>query len=342
MKVGIDLGYRYTKIKGMWRDDTGTNKGTIAVIPSITGEPRNLKYQTDMDKLNELDYIRAIVGQKEYFVGSLADRQSDVVYFSMDERKLYEESSAVLLKTAIALLLLHSEGDKDIRLVTGLPVTYYADYKNRFAEVLDGEHKVLLNLAGSKYKRVFNIDGHGIRVIPQPLGTLFMKILDTDGKLKDKALANKRVGVIDIGFKTTDLVVCDKLEYIDKLSRSTTTAMHTAYQIISDQIREQFGVDKPVFQLDEIVRSGFIKIEGKTYSLQEITDYAFRSVAEKLIAEIKSLWPNRWELETIILTGGGAEALGSLLAGRLETSVVQEGAQMANVQGYTRLASRLW
>ncbi len=333
MNIGLDLGYGFNKIL--------TSSKEI-VIPSVIGEGRKLKFDTNMSKTGELDNIRAITNGKEYFVGDLANRQSDVVYFSMDEKKINIDSipSLVMIGTS---LFLSQQGKEDttVNIVSGLPVTYYGNHKDDLLGAIKQNHKISVSLNGKDYTRI-NIKVDEVKIIPQPLGTVFNELLNDEGKIENKDITKMNIGTIDIGFKTSDFAVVNKLEYIDRLSKSSTTAMGTADQIIADKIRDEFGVDKPIYQLDDIIRKGYISISGKSYDLREIKEHAFKAVANKIISEISVLWPNLWELDLILVSGGGAPALMEYLKGYISTAKLVDDSQLANARGYLKLANKLW
>ena len=166
--------------------------------------------------------------------------------------------------------------------------------------------------------------------------------LDYNGTLIDESLAASKVGMIDIGFRTTDYIVVDNLENIDRLSGSSNTALSTAYFIIADMLKEEFKITKPIYQLDEIVRNGVIRISGKAYNLDEIKKHAFSMVAEKLVTEINGLWINKWELDMVFISGGGGMAISEYLLPAFENALLVKEAQFANVYGFRKLAQRLY
>lgn len=329
--IGVDLGYGFVKITDGKKDK---------LFPSVVGQARTLRYVTDEGpEQNMINNLHIAVDDREYFVGDLANRQSDVVLFSLNETRMDESISKVLLTTSLALL---AEGhNTNFNIVTGLPVGFFTETKQTVTQLFKGRHNVSLK-RNRNSDQDFAVMVDEVKVLPEPFGSLFDLILDYNGNVVDENLAASKVGIIDIGFRTTDYIVVDNLENIDRLSGSSNTALSTAYVLISELLKEEFKISKPIYQLDQIVRSGEIRISGKTYKLDEIIKHAFSVVAEKLITEINSLWINKWELDMVFITGGGGVALAEYLMPHFDNSLLAKEAQFANVYGFRKMSQRLF
>ena len=97
-----------------------------------------------------------------------------------------------------------------MRIVTGLPVSFYAD-KDGVREKLLGEHRVQREGRSAQVLKVTDC-----RVIPQPFGSLLSLALDNQGRIVDNGLATGVVGVIDIGGKTANLLSVNRLSEIGR------------------------------------------------------------------------------------------------------------------------------
>lgn len=329
--IGIDLGYGFVKATDGKKDK---------MFPSVVGQARTLRYTTEEgSEQNIIKNLNVSIDGQEFFVGELANRQSDVVLFSLEENRMDEKITKVLLVTSLALL---AEGKTtNFNVATGLPVGFFVDTKQTLAQRFKGRHSIILR-RHQKIEQEQLLIVNEVKVLPQPFGTLFDLILDYNGTLVDENLAASKIGIIDIGFRTTDYIVVDNMENIDRFSGSSNTALSTAYIIISEMLKEEFKITKPIYQLDEIVRSGNIRISGKTYNLDEIKKHAFSVVADKLVTEINSLWVNKWELDTVFISGGGGVAIAEYLKPYFDNCIVVKEAQFANVYGFRKLAQRLY
>lgn len=327
--IGIDLGFGFVK---------ATNGEKEIIFPSVVGAGQDLTYRSELTTyVDPIENLSVTIEGKKYFVGDLAIRQSEILSRSLGENHAQEKNTKILLLTALALFV---QGDsEEFNVVTGLPPSYYLAFKDELADMVKGNHSVLLNTDGTDRKKTIIVDK--VKIIPQPVGTLFQKLFNAQGVLEDKEMARSKIGIIDVGFRTTDFAVADKLEYIDKQSYSTTTGMSNAYAMISDYLRSNFRMYKENFELDEIIQEAKIKVAGKVHQLDQIKKEAFEQVAAKVLTEMNSIWDSR-DLDMILISGGGGQALAEYLLPGLQTAAVVESAQTANVRGYLKLAQKVF
>jgi plasmid segregation protein ParM len=179
-------------------------------------------------------------------------------------------------------------------------------------------------------------------VVPQPFGSLFNVILDPDGRIVNESLARGRVGVIDVGTFTTDYVLVDTLRYVERGSGSISTAMSRAYQLISRSLLDTFGLDLRMHEVDRAVRCGHVSVFGEQRDIQWLVDPAVEAVAEEVLAQARTLWGDGRELESILISGGGAMILGEIICRHYPHARVLVDAPMANVRGFERYGRRKW
>lgn len=325
--IGVDLGFGFVKVTDGLQD---------YVFPSVVGAGQNLAYRSELTTyLDPIDNLSITIDEKPYFVGELAIRQSEFPSRSLGENHAREKNTKILLLAALALFAPNDV--QAFNVITGLATSYYLGFKDELADMIKGSHKVTINTDGVEHTKSIVVEQ--VKIIPQPLGTLFHKLMDPQGALVDKEMGRSRIGIIDVGFRTTDFAVVDRLEYIDKLSYSSITGMAKAYALIAEYLRNEFRVYKENFELDTVVREAKIKIAGKNHVLNKVKKDAFDQVASKIITEMDSLWDRR-ELDMILVSGGGGQALAEVLLPDYETAVVVDDAQMANARGYLKLAKK--
>lgn len=327
--VGVDLGYGYVKT---------TDGEKEHVFPSVVGMGHDIKYRSDLSSHNRLlENLMVSVDGKKYFVGDLAIRQSEIAARSLDQNRVEDRNVKVLLLTALGLYTEHE--NQSINMVTGLPTNYYASYKEAWIGTLRGSHRVVFHLGGAEREKALSIDR--LRIVPQPFGTLYDRVLDDKGGILDEDMARLKVGIIDIGFKTSDFAFADGLEFIERMSSSSATALSSAYAIIAGRLREEMGIDKENYELDKIVERGEIRIAGRSHDISRIKREAFERVATKIITEVDSLWDYR-DLDLILITGGGGQALSEHLLAEFRNAALVDNPQLANVRGYLKLANNIF
>jgi plasmid segregation protein ParM len=232
-----------------------------------------------------------------------------------------------------------------INLVTGLPIGYYRQHKDELARILQGEHKVaLIDAAGKRQEKVININK--IRVIPQPFGSMFNLMLNDLGDLGDKRLVKEKVGIIDVGFRTSDYTISDKMRYSERGSRTTDSGIARAFNIIATKLREKSGVSVELYRLYDAVDRGSIKIRGKEYDLKVLTEQVFSQLAGAVAGEVERLWADDWDMDAMVITGGGGAVLAKYLTPLLNGHVLpvdpSKDARLCNVQGYWKFGKHLW
>ena len=91
---------------------------------------------------------------------------------------------------------------------------------------------------------------------------------------------------------------------------------------------------------------GSIKVRGRTVELEQLTRAALTQLAKVVASEANRLWNDDWDMDRIIITGGGGMTLAPYLTPQLigEVKAVDPGkdARFNNVRGYHKYAMRLW
>lgn len=326
--VGVDLGYGFVK---------ATDGEREVVFPSVVGPARERVHSDFSLFATGLDNLTITVGDRTHFVGDLAIRQSEVASRSLDEHRVDDPSARVLVLTALALFTQWDEGQFNV--VTGLPSAFYASLKDAWLNQFRGTFHVRFSDGGEMKEKRITIDK--IRVVPQPLGTLYDRVLNEMGQVADRELAQQTVGVVDIGFKTSDFAVARGMEYIDRLSGSITTGLSSAYSAIAARLRTDYQIHRENHEMDEIVERGQVRIAGRPQDISHIKKEAFERVAQRVLTELESLWNYR-DLDVMLVTGGGGTALSDHLLARFDNARLVDGAQLANVRGYAKLANNIF
>lgn len=332
--LGIDIGFGFTK---------ATSIRESLVFKSVLGEATDIQFQEHMlsDAGND-DHLQIEADGKSYFIGDLAERQSNVRFFTLDQAQFISNSAKALALTAAARLV---GSHLPVNLVTGLPIGHYRQHKDDLARLLQGEHKVaLVDAAGKRQEKTININK--VRVIPQPFGSMFNAMLNDLGEVGDKRLVKEKIGIIDVGFRTSDYTISDRMRYSERGSRTTDSGIARAFTVIATKLREKSGVNIELYRLFEAVDRGSIKIRGKEYELKGLTDQVFGQLAAAIGNEVDRLWADDWDMDTMVITGGGGAVLAKYLQPLLKGHVLPidpvKDARLYNVQGYWKYGKHIW
>jgi plasmid segregation protein ParM len=338
MKIlGIDIGFGFTK---------ATNGTDTIVFKSIFGDATDLQFWMDLGETHAAEFFHVTIGGHSYFIGDLAEQQSTVLNFTLDQEKLVSEFVKILaLTVAGAIQRKDSDINVPINIVSGLPIGYFKGYHQRFNEILTGHHQVVFHKhdGGKEVKEVYI---NKIRMLPQPLGSILNLLMDAGGRIVNKDMIRQKIGVVDIGFRTTDFTIMDRLRYIDRGSRPTDSGISKAFSIITNKLREKCGVSVPLYRLYRAAATGTIKMKGQGFNFVKIRDQVYQQLASNIANEIDRLWADDWDIDTIVLTGGGSRELAPYLRPLIAGNVVpirhDTDARLNNVEGYLKYGRHIW
>jgi len=220
--LGIDIGFGFTK---------ATSSDQNLIFKSVLGEATDIQFRDEMiaPAVDDGNHLQVEVDGKSYFVGELAERQSNVRFFTLDQAQFIGKFAKVFALAAAAQMV---KGFVPVNLVTGLPIGYYRQYKDELAKLLVGEHKVTL-VDGNGKREEKSISINKVRVVPQPFGSLFNLMLNDLGEMGDKRLIQDKIGIIDVGFRTSDYTISDKMRYSERGSRTTDSGIARAFNVIA-------------------------------------------------------------------------------------------------------------
>ncbi|WP_207774544.1 ParM/StbA family protein [Abyssibacter profundi] len=333
--IGVDIGFGFTKV---------TDGKQVEIFKSVLGDPADIQFRESLlDASGQRVPHRHIETEDgAWFVGELAEAQSRGRSFTLDQDKLIAGFLRTLTLTALSDVV---DDGSPIRLVTGLPISYYRRHKNELIDKLQQRHSfTMIDQQGQRVDRTLNIER--VRVIPQPFGTMFHLLLNDFGRASDRRLATEKIGIIDVGFKTADYTISDKTRYSERGSQSTDAGISKAFKSIAAALHEKSGVNVELYRLYDAVGEGSIKIRGRTFDLEKITAHAMQRLATSIATEVNQLWADDWDIDSIVVTGGGGAALAPYLNAQLVGQVLEvesgEDTRLNNVRGYQKYGMHLW
>ena len=331
--LAADIGFGYTK---------ATDGRQSQVFKSIVGEANQVQFAEALLPSQAAQPRHFAIGGEEVFVGELAETQSRGRGFTLDHAQFIAKYAKILGLTSLAPYVDHGD---PVRLVPGLPISFFRKYKDALTTLLQQRHTVTVVQAnGTREDKTIYIEK--VRVVPQPFGSLFNQMLDGQGKALNQRFIQEKIGVIDIGFRTTDFTVSDKTRYSERGSLSTDSGMSVAYNAIANVLHEKSGTQVELYRLYEAVTRGTIKIKGQKYDLTALAQHAFAQLATRIATEANRLWADDWDIDAIIVTGGGGATLAPFLQPQIEGEVLavptDQDTRLHNVNGYWKYGVHLW
>ena len=334
MKVlSADIGFGYTK---------ATDGRQYQVFKSVVGEATDVTFSEALIPGQVAPARHIEIGGRAYFIGELAEQQSRNRGSTLDQTQFITQYAKTLALSALAPF---ADNGAPVRLVTGLPISFFRKHRDALTTLLQNRHPLtVIKPNGEREEKTIYIER--VRVIPQPFGSMFNLMLNDLGKPASQRFVSEKIGIIDIGFRTADYTISDKTKFSERGSQSTDHGISMAYSAISNLLLEKSGVNIELYRLYESVARGSIKIKGKRYDLTEVTKQALQQLASKIATEVMRLWADDWDIDAIVITGGGGAALAPYLAPLLEGEVLpmppDVDARLNNVHGYWRYGMHIW
>ncbi|MGH8632383.1 MAG: hypothetical protein ACREU7_16665, partial [Burkholderiales bacterium] len=206
--LGLDVGFGFTK---------ATNGRDTQIFKSVVGDAAEPTFNEQLlPGKNPLGRHLQINGET-FYVGELAEQQSRGRGFTLDPNQFLAKYARTLAVSACAPF---ADSGTPVRIVTGLPISFFRKYKETLTQLLQQRHVALLfKPNGEKDERAVNIER--VRVIPQPFGALFNVMLNDLGKPTSQRFITEKIGIIDVGFRTADYSISDKTRYSERGSQSS-------------------------------------------------------------------------------------------------------------------------
>lgn len=295
--IGLDIGRGYSKgyteINGLIKE---------CMFKSIIGEGR---------ALNFADYEAPIMVNfkgEDWFVGLLAEQESQTPIRNSKDSKITET-----VQTLFAAALSQLAVEEEVKIVLGVP------YKSFRKSVLE---EVVETYKGKEIKVKDKING----------GTKEIKIIDimifreSDAALywqvRDNKVNNKPVGLVSIGFRTTEMSYFDKgLKFNDKKSDTIEFGNRSVMNNVKDKLLNK-GIIKDVNEID--TSNDYDDMKKKAYVI----------ASENIEQQIEDKWVNLGEMDIYI---AGGTALNMKFDSRFK---VLEDAQMATAKGLFLIGTR--
>jgi plasmid segregation protein ParM len=320
MNIGLDIGYRAVK---------AVSDGRRVIFPSVVGTPEVARFSLSGDNGIILSHpVTVQVGDGAITQSRFSNRREDRSWIHSDEWYSLFLSAITELTTATRV---------DLHIVTGLPVAFFAD-RDAVQGNLIGPHRVQRE---GRHAQSFNVVS--CHVIPQPFGALLAETLGDVGRIVDQRYANGRVGVIDAGGKTTNLLSVNRLAEIGRETASVNVGGWDAVRSIRDWLSAECpGLeDMRDHQIAQAIIDRQIRYYGEPVDLSDVVAATLAPLAEQIVAEASRLWNGGATLDAILVSGGGALLLGDRISGHFRHAVQCDDPVFANALGFWRFAQRL-
>ena len=321
MTISIDVGFGYVK---------ATNEsGETLHFPTIIKE-KNEKSLFNSD----VDYQIKINGM-EYYIGEIASSKKAIRNWRND--KTMNEDTEKYVALCCHLLSPYQKSEIKVKLIIGIPYSYFIEQIDdpKLTSNLEGKHFETTYEDTTKY---FTINS--VVVYPQGVGAYMFNILDIYGTPRIGAKDLIRALVIDIGYKTVDVVAFDNINGRFVLVQENSFSLEDSGTInIVNHIVNVLSVEVQ-FDESEVERwlrsgNGVIQYGGGEFNVKEYEDEATVELANRIAKSINvKLQNDIKKYKNIFLTGGGATLLFPTLSKIYTNMELQDDCIFCNCKGY--------
>lgn len=268
--IGADLGRGYVKGYSEYN-----GKPLKTIFKSIIGDAR----QIDSSEHEHPIHLR--VNGIEFFVGEMAESES----YNPINNYSDDKTSNVAEKLLYALLSEVAESER-VKICLGVPnKTFNEETIMAVAEAYKGQQIVIENLIKNTTKEVKIED---ITIFRESDAALFYTVNNHKDRI---ALQNRPVGMVTVGFRTTEMSYFDKgMKFNDKLSKTFEIGNRTVLDIIQKSL-EKSGISKSLNEIDT------------NNDYDSLKDKCYLDLIERLNQEVEMQWINFKEM-SVFLAGG--------------------------------------
>ncbi len=236
-------------------------------------------------------------------------------------------------------------GGRNVRITTGLPVSYYYmpnGEKNQ--ALIDSKVANLRKLVKCGDLPLAKIIEN--TVTTEAVASFVDQLMDIDGSPSDdyEELTQVPVGVIDVGGKTTDCAVLLPGMMVDSSrSGSNDVGVLMLVEAVSAKLRAHLDLDTalPTSAIERALRTGTVKIYGKEQSVKEIVDEEKERLADQIMSAVRTKVGSGVDLDHVLFVGGGAIVLREQLLKHYPHARVPEQPEFANARGMLKFAKHV-
>lgn len=284
------------------------------------------------------DFVIEYEGRR-FAVGWSASRLGNISVRTLDRSRV--DGPEYLVLFAAALIRSWGKGG-EIAPVLSLPVEWY-EQREAVKDRLSGEWSVQQirpsGPDGNPRWHHFDVPKSAIRVIPEGFGSVCYLALDRNGRPRDNGLLTMTVGVVDVGTKTTDLSLFDRLRLVPARTRGFDVGLERVYDIMQRQASKALGRTFAIEELDAFINSSeslFIGPDDISDQADHWKHQALEQVSDAIAGHIATLWQGGKAVRRLLLTGGGARHVMPYLLRRFDHIEPVENGPMANcIGGYS-------
>lgn len=322
--VGCDIGYAFTKV---------LSGGRSSMFPSVVGSAETPSFALDVPQ-------RILLHQSDgdVLAGQGAVTHSRFLQRREDRSWIHSSEYSALVDAALSEVI--SDTSASVRLVSGLPISYYSADAPDLRNLLRGTRHIRRE---GRQEQAITVEQ--VRVIPQPFGAVMSVAFDGHGRPIRPDLLTGAVGVVDVGGHTVNLLVVVASEEVARVTSSVDIGVWDVVRAVREHLcvscRDLRASDHI---LARAVKERTISYYGRSVDLESVVAPVLEHLSGRIIATISQLWGGGAELDHILICGGGSHLVGDQLRShfaRHGSVTVLDEPEFANARGFLQFAHYL-
>lgn len=330
----LDLGNIQTKIKSSKKEK---------VLPSKFVYYKDLGNQSTSISERKLDineYETIIDDNFSYAWGSdvnLAKVRTFLDTIGFENR--YSSPNFKLLATfAIGELAKDFQQAKDgileVNIVTGVPTDEFNEVAVKsLMKVLKSDHNITIN--GERLAVRVN----EVKVLPQPTGTVYNELLDSEGYIENENYENETISVVDCGGGTVLIDTLNDMNLSEVGRNQEEYGAHALYDEIIHDCKQQ-GIPLTKNDIEKIIKEQEDKYfykpnKDESYDITDVVKRNIIKYTNTLLSIIDSTLKGTSHIDTLFFTGGGANIINKKqILERYKRATFIKNSEVANVNGF--------
>ena len=297
--IGLDIGRGYVKGYSLYND-----KEYSCLFKSVYGDGRNISLE---DYKKNPIYIE--LDGNEYFVGDLSEKESMKCIRNAGDSKV-----SPVVRILISAALSEIAVSDSVSLILGVP---YKIFKKSTLKEVEKEYRDSTIVVKNKINNsVKTIKIENVNIFREADSALIYA-------MGNRINENNPVGMVNIGFRTTELSYFDKgFKFNDKLSTTIESGNQNALKIVQKRLVD-IGITKSLPEIDT------------ADDYPELKELAYKLTSDDTNENIEETWNNLGEMEIFV---SGGTALNLKLNAKYK---VVDDSQMATAKGLYEVGVKL-
>lgn len=224
-----------------------------------------------------------------------------------------------------------------VEIITGVPTNDFSQHiVDDLTKYLKGSHDITVD------DEIYHIHVKRVSVIPQPLGTIYHKMLDDNGNLLNSEYSNQNITICDIGGGTFLIDTFKNLKLDPKQRTQKETGTHDLYdRIVKKSISDNNISGLTEYKVEQILRNPikekyyYKPNKNESIDITELVNKSKKLYTREVVNIFNTTLKNKGSIDTIIFTGGGSNIVDhDYIEQSLNYSTFIEDSEFANVRGY--------